>query len=238
MPLLGVNIDHVASIRQLRRGTFPDPVQAAAVCERAGADSIVAHLREDRRHINDADVARLKKSVRGKFNLEMSVSRDIVSVARRVRPHQATLVPERRRELTTEGGLDVIGHRRRVAQALAGLESAGIAVSIFIDPDLRQIDCAARMGCRHIELHTGAFANARSATKRRAALKQLALAARYAAQAGFSVYAGHGLDYENIKPVRAIGEIEEYNIGYAIICRAVFAGLEQAVRQMKQATSR
>ena len=236
MALLGVNIDHIASVRQLRRGTLPDPVEAARICAQAGADSIVAHLREDRRHINDADVARLRtalRALRSKFNLEMSIAEGIVKVALKVKPDQATLVPEKREELTTEGGLDVIIHARRIQQVTQRLEKSGIAVSLFIDPDKRQISTAQAIGTKRIELHTGAYANAANAQEAKKRLGELAEAARFSRSIGLEVYAGHGLDYRNVKLFSSIKEIVEYNIGYSIICASLYQGLGQAVKQMK-----
>lgn len=234
MAHLGVNIDHIASVRQLRRGSLPDPVEAAAICERAGCDSIVAHLREDRRHINDEDMARLKRGVRTRLNMEMSVAESVVRTCLRVRPDQATLVPEKRCELTTEGGLDVIAHSRRIQLVSRQLEKRGIAVSLFIDPDKRQISVARAIGCSRIELHTGCYANACMAAEKKRRLKELADAAWYARSIGLEVYAGHGLDYDNVKAMGRIPEIVEYNIGYSIICASLYSGLETAVRRMKQ----
>jgi pyridoxine 5-phosphate synthase len=234
MPLLGVNIDHIASVRQLRKGTTPDPLEAARACVKAGADSIVVHLREDRRHINDADLKKLRSGIRTKLNLEMSIDPQIVRVALRVKPDQATLVPERRQELTTEGGLDVIGQALRVRRTIRRLEAGGIPASIFIDPDIKQIARAREIGAQRIELHTGAFALADNAASRAKELRTLRAAAVYARTIGFEVFAGHGLDYDNVKQIKRIKEIKEYNIGYSIICRALFTGLETAVRQMKR----
>lgn len=230
---LGVNIDHVATVREARRGREPDPVYAAGVCEAHGADSIVVHLREDRRHIKDNDVRLLRKSVRVKFNLEMSVAADIVRIACAVRPDQATLVPEKRRELTTEGGLDVAGSLRKITAVTTQLKDAGIEVSHFIDPDERQVDASFKSGARMIELHTGTYADARGQRQRAQALSAVARVSRYAKQCGIVVNAGHGLDYVNVREVARIAEIEELNIGYSIVCRALFVGLGQAVREMK-----
>jgi pyridoxine 5-phosphate synthase len=230
---LGVNIDHIATLRQARQSLFPDPVIAAAVCEASGADSIVVHLREDRRHIQDRDVELLRTTVRTKLNLEMSIAEEIVAVACRIQPDQATLVPEKRRELTTEGGLDVTGNDARLKVATGRLRKRGIAVSIFIDPDKKQIAHAAHIGVTMIELHTGRYAQAQSASARRASLAELSEAAQWARRKKLQVFAGHGLDYENASGILAIREIEELNIGYAIVCRAVMVGLAQAVREMK-----
>ena len=230
---LGVNIDHVASIRQLRRGVRPDPVEAARICEKAGADSIVVHLREDRRHINDADVAALRESVRTKLNLEMSISPDILDVACSIKPDQATLVPEKREELTTEGGLDVVGNFNAIKAAVEKLKAAGIEASLFIDPDNKQIRAAKESGARLIELHTGVFANADKGKEQSYCLGLIKDATIFARSFGIKVFAGHGLDYENILLIRKIKEIEEFNIGYSIICRAVEVGLARAVHEIK-----
>jgi pyridoxine 5-phosphate synthase len=234
MALLGVNIDHIASVRQLRLGISPDPAEAALVCERAGADSIVAHLREDRRHINEKDLCRIKKTLTKKLNLEMSIANDIVDFACRLKPDQATLVPERRQELTTEGGLDVIRFSRRIENVIRRLEEKNIAVSLFIAPDKKQIRRAFDVGARRIEIHTGEYANAASGPARKEQLRIIAEATDFARENGIHVFAGHGLDYSNVGAVREIEAIEEYNIGYSIICRALFTGLAGAVRQMKR----
>jgi len=234
MPLLGVNIDHIASIRQLRGGFEPEPVFAALICEAAGADSIVVHLREDRRHINDKDVFLLRRVVKTKLNLEMSTERDIVEVARKLRPDQATLVPERRKELTTEGGLDVSGRISRVKKTVKELQSCGIKVSLFIDPDRKQIMASRDSGVGMIELHTGRFAEAKSKKDKQRRLEELKSAARLGNSIGLIVNAGHGLDYFNVSQVARIKGIEELNIGYSIICRAALVGLACAVREMKK----
>lgn len=231
MAKLGVNVDHIATLRQARRGKFPDPVFAAGICERAGCDSIVAHLREDRRHINDSDVKRFKKEVKTRFNLEMSIAPAIVEIACRVKPHQATLVPERRQELTTEGGLDIAANKSRIKKAVRRLSGAGIEVSLFIDPDIRQIRAAPLVGAKIIELHTGRYADSKGARQKRE-LEKIVKAADFAESLGLTVNAGHGLDYDNVKPIAEIGGVYELNIGYSIICRSVFAGLDGAVRQM------
>lgn len=230
---LGVNIDHVASVRQLRRGTTPDPVDAARICEKAGADSIVVHLREDRRHINDADVAALKEKIRTKLNLEMSVNPDIVDAACTIKPDQATLVPEKREELTTEGGLDVIANFKTVKDATQRLVAEGIRVSLFIDPSKKQIRAAKETGASCVEIHTGAFAAADRIKEQNYCLGLIREATMTARSMGMKVFAGHGLDYDNILAIRKIKEIEEYNIGYSIICRALVVGLDRAVREMK-----
>lgn len=231
---LGVNVDHVATVRQARRGRIPDPVEAARAAEEAGADSIVCHLREDRRHIQDDDVARLRRAVRTRLNLEMSLAPDVVAAALAIRPSQVTLVPERRRELTTEGGLDVAAAPERVRRAVERFRARGIEVSLFIDPDPRQVAAALRAGAPVVELHTGAYAHAAGSARRRE-LARLREAARQARRAGLVVAAGHGLDLENVGPVARLPEIEELNIGFSIIARAIFAGLPQAVREMKEA---
>ena len=229
---LGVNVDHVATLRQQRRGAEPDPVSAALRCERAGADSIVCHLREDRRHIQDADVVALRRKVKTWLNLEMGLAPDVVRAALRIRPRRVTLVPEKRRELTTEGGLDARGQAAKIRRAVGRFQARGIEVSLFIDPDPRQIAAAARSGATTVEIHTGAYANGRGRT-RRGELRKLVAASRAARQAGLVVAAGHGLDEENITPVAAIPEIEELNIGFSIVSRALFDGLQTAVRRMK-----
>lgn len=232
---LGVNVDHIATLRQARRGRQPDPLAAALICERAGADRIVCHLREDRRHIQDADVRRLQAAVRH-LNLEMSIAPDVVHAALRIRPAQITLVPERRQELTTEGGLDAVRLSRRLRPLIRTFQERGIDVSLFIDPVLRQVEAASALGAGTVELHTGGYARAGTihagAAARLKHLHALRRAARQAKALGLLVAAGHGLDYENVAPVVAIPEIEELNIGFAIITRAVAVGLEQAVREM------
>jgi pyridoxine 5-phosphate synthase len=229
---LGVNIDHVATVRQARRGLCPDPVEAARACERAGADSIVCHLREDQRHIQDRDVATLLKRISTRLNLEMSIAPEIVEVALRLAPDQVTLVPERRQELTTEGGLDVIRLARRLARVVRQFHTRGIGVSLFIDPVFSQVAAAAKTGAQIVELHTGRYANARTSGRRARELAALRRAARHARSLGLAVAAGHGLDYRNVKAVVGIPEIEELNIGFSIIARALFVGLERAVREM------
>jgi pyridoxine 5-phosphate synthase len=229
---LYVNIDHVATLREARRTDEPDPVQAAAAAERGGADGITVHLREDRRHIQDADVVALARSVKTVVNLELGAHPDIVRLARRLRPFQATLVPERRQEITTEGGLALRRGDRRLAAAIHGLQDAGIRVSLFIDPIRKTIDRAQALGVPAIELHTGKYAHSwRRGPK---ALNELRQAATHAKELGLGVHAGHGLTYQNVQPVAAIREIEELNIGHAIVSNAVFWGLEAAVRRMKQ----
>jgi pyridoxine 5-phosphate synthase len=229
---LYINIDHVATLREARRTDEPDPVSAALVCEEAGADGITAHLREDRRHIQDHDVERLQASVRV-FNLELATSPDVVALACRLRPYQATLVPERREEITTEGGLDLSRPNPRLRGTIRKLEEAGIRVSLFIDPDLRGIDAAKDLGVPAIELHTGRYAH--SWRKGDSALDELRRATRHGAELGLSVHAGHGLTYANVAPVAAIPEIEELNIGHSVVSRAVMVGIRAAVAEMREA---
>jgi pyridoxine 5-phosphate synthase len=228
---LYVNIDHVATLREARQTDEPDPVQAAAAAERAGADGITIHLREDRRHIQDSDAQALARAVRTVLNLELGANPGIVRIATRLRPFQATLVPERRREITTEGGLALRQGDRRLAGAIRGLQDAGIRVSLFIDPVRRTIDHARALGVPAVELHTGRYAH----TWRRSnkALDDLRRAAAYAKDVGLAVHAGHGLTYQNVQPVAAIPEIEELNIGHSIVSNAVFWGIEEAVRRMR-----
>jgi pyridoxine 5-phosphate synthase len=230
---LYVNIDHVATLRQARRTDEPDPIRAAAAAERGGADGITVHLREDRRHIQDADLVGLVRTVRTVINLELGANPDIVRLATRLVPFQATLVPERRQEITTEGGLALHGGRRdaRVANAARRLADAGIRVSLFIDPDRRTIDRAAALGVAAIELHTGDYARRWSRSGR--ALATLTRAAAHARATGLAVHAGHGLTYVNVQPVARIAEIEELNIGHSIVSNAVYWGLEEAVRRMR-----
>lgn len=236
MPKLGVNIDHVATLRQARCGAFPDPVDAASLCEQAGADSIVVHLREDRRHIQDKDIRLLAKNIKTKLNLEMSIAREIVKIACKIKPYQVTIVPENRRELTTEGGLDVIANSKKVSAALQKLGKSGIRVSLFIDPDRGQIDASQKIGAKIIELHTGRYAEARNNKKRRKFFNQIKSTVAYAKAKGLIVNAGHGLDYANSQDVAKIEGIDELNIGYSIICKALYVGLFKAVREMKELT--
>ena len=232
---LYVNIDHVATLREARKTDEPDPVRAAAAAERAGADGITVHLREDRRHIQDADVRALAESVGTVLNLELGAAPEIVRIAARVRPFQATLVPERRREITTEGGLALRRGDARVAAAVRRLAHAGIRVSLFIDPDRATIDRAAELHVPAIELHTGRYAQTwRLGRTSDAALRALARAAAHARARGLAVHAGHGLTYDNVQPVAAIADIEELNIGHSIVSNAVFWGMEEAVRRMRQ----
>ena len=233
MPKLGVNIDHVATIRQARRTVEPDPVWAAAEAQLGGADCITAHLREDRRHIQDRDVRILKETVTVKFNLEMAASDEIIRIAREIAPTQATLVPERRQEVTTEGGLDVRGNLAKIKAATAALEEKGIIVSLFIDPDMAQIAASKETGAEAIEIHTGSYANA-SAAERPARLAQIEAACKAAMGIGLVVHAGHGLTYANVGPVARVKGFSEFNIGHSIISRAIFVGLREAVAEMKR----
>ena len=230
--LLGVNIDHVATLRQARRGRLPDPVQAALVAESCGADSITLHLREDRRHIQDEDVHALRGLLKTRMNLEMAVTEEMLRIAAGVRPADCCLVPERRAEITTEGGLDVAGDATRMRDAVTELKRAGIRVSLFIDPQERQIESALAVGAPVIELHTGAYAEAQG-TAQAAQLTRLAAAAQRARRLGLTVHAGHGLNYHNVAAVAGLEEIVELNIGHAIIAQALFVGLPSAVREMK-----
>jgi pyridoxine 5-phosphate synthase len=230
---LGVNIDHIASIREIRKAVFPDPVFAAFLCESAGADSIVVHLREDRRHIKERDLFILKKVVKTRLNLEMSTAADIVRIASETLPDQATLVPEKRQELTTEGGLDVVRNMKKIAPAIKRLKKYNIMVSLFIDPVKSQINASLDLSVKMIELHTGRYVEAKTPSAKKARLAELEQAAGYAYSKGMIVNAGHGLDYNNVEQVAKIPQIEELNIGYSIICRASLVGLERAVREMK-----
>jgi len=232
---LGVNIDHVATLRQARGGTQPDVIRAAQIAEGAGADGITIHLREDRRHIQDRDAEALKEAAQTRLNLEMSIAPEIVDIACRVRPHQATLVPERRQELTTEGGLDVVKGAAQIRRVLDNLKRNQIHTSLFIDPDPNQVAAAKQVGAQAIELHTGRYANTPlGSNQAQAELKALKEAAELAHRQGLAVYAGHGLDLENVSGVVGIGPVVELNIGHSIVAHAVFVGLEAAVRQMKQ----
>ncbi|MGB6605530.1 MAG: pyridoxine 5'-phosphate synthase [Steroidobacteraceae bacterium] len=229
---LGVNIDHVATLRQARRGRHPDPVHAALAAELAGADGITLHLREDRRHIQEQDVQALRERLQTRMNLEMAVIDEMLVFAAEARPADCCLVPERRAELTTEGGLAVAGQVPRIKAATAVLAARGIRVALFIDPDAAQVEAAAETLAPAVELHTGAYANAAGAAQA-VELERLREAARRAVRLGLEVHAGHGLDYHNVQPVAAIAEVVELNIGHAIIARAVFTGIEAAVREMK-----
>lgn len=229
---LYINIDHVATLRQARRGKEPDPVAAASVCESAGADGITAHLREDRRHMQDDDIEKLKKSVKTYFNLEMACVAEMLELARRLKPEQVTLVPERREEITTEGGLDIISDPARIRNVVEALSGAGIRVSLFIDPTRVAIEQSKKLGVPAIELHTGSYSHNPDSE---ASLDALRDSARRAADLGLAVHAGHGLNLRNVAAVAAIPEIEELNIGHSIISRALFVGLDRAVREMGEA---
>lgn len=233
--LLGVNIDHVATLRQARGTTYPDPVQAALVCEQAGAEGITLHLREDRRHIQDDDVRRMRPLLKTHMNLEMAVTDEMVEFAKEIQPHHVCFVPERRQEVTTEGGLDVVGQFEKVKAATQALAEIGCEVSLFIDADLAQIDAAIACGAPTIELHTGAYADAANHEEQQAELARIIQGAEYAANKGLIVNAGHGLNLENVAPIAAIPQIHELNIGHSIIAESIFIGLTQAVQQMKAA---
>ena len=232
--LLGVNIDHVATLRQARGTRYPDPVQAAILAEQAGADAITLHLREDRRHIQERDVLMLKDILQTRMNLEMAVTPEMLAFANKVQPQDCCLVPERREELTTEGGLDVAARPELMADACASLASAGVRVSLFIDPDPRQVDASAQAGAPVVEIHTGAYADAPDCISREREFVRIVQVVEADVAAGLHVNAGHGLSYHNVEPVAAIPAIQELNIGHAIIARAVFSGLEEAVREMKR----
>ncbi|MEO9225161.1 MAG: pyridoxine 5'-phosphate synthase [Gemmatimonadaceae bacterium] len=229
---LYVNIDHVATLREARRGHEPDPSEAALVCEDAGADGITAHLREDRRHIQDADVGVLRATIRTYFNLELACTDEMIAIAIAIHPDQVTLVPERREEVTTEGGLDVIKHQARVERAVRTLRDAGIRTSLFVGPDLETVRMSHRLGAEAIELHTGEYSNH---AENPATLDALRESARIGAELGLAIHAGHGLTHANLGPVAAIPEIEELNIGHSIISRAIFLGLTAAVVQVRNA---
>jgi pyridoxine 5-phosphate synthase len=232
MATLGVNIDHVATIRQARGAVYPDPVTAAAIAELAGANGITAHLREDRRHIQDRDVLMLRETVESKLNLEMACAESIVRFASKLRPDQATLVPEKREELTTEGGLDVAGQEKAVGRVVHRLQKAGIVVSLFVEPDAKQIEASRRTGAEFIEIHTGPYAEARTEKLRVKELERIRKAVAGALGLGLRVNAGHGLHYWNTSEIAAIPGVEELNIGHSIVARAVLVGLDRAVRDM------
>jgi pyridoxine 5-phosphate synthase len=233
MANLGVNVDHVATLRQARGGSEPDPVSAAAIAELAGADGITVHLREDRRHIQDRDVMILRRTVQTHLNLEMAATDEMIAIAMKVVPDFVTLVPEKRQELTTEGGLDVVNQGQRLAARIELLHQAGIKVSLFVDPDLEQLKSCARVKADLIEIHTGAYCEA-IGTAKSAELTKLEEAIKAGRKLGLGVNAGHGLNYHNIRPVLALGGVEEYNIGHSIISRAVLVGLDRAVREMAE----
>ena len=229
---LGVNVDHVATLRQARRGKQPDPVLAAALAELGGAAQITVHLREDRRHIQDRDLRIMRDTVKTLLNLEMAATQELVKIAYETRPDVSTLVPERREELTTEGGLDVIGQRDNLRKVVRTLRDAEIEVALFIDPDLDQVRAAHKLDADRVELHTGRYAEARNGQEREAELARIVDCAKAAKKLGLSVAAGHGLDYQNVQAVARIAEIEELNIGHSIVGRALFVGMERAVREM------
>ncbi|MFO1435489.1 MAG: pyridoxine 5'-phosphate synthase [Gammaproteobacteria bacterium] len=231
---LGVNIDHVATLRQARGTRYPEPLDAALIAERAGADSITVHLREDRRHIQDRDVESLQAVLTTKLNLEMAVTSEMLRIARRIKPQDVCLVPEKRQELTTEGGLDVCGHKKTIRDACKRLADSGIRVSLFIDPELPQVEAAAECGAPVVELHTGQYAEVSTDMEQEAELSRLLRAATHAVRCGLEVNAGHGLHYHNVQPVAAIAQMRELNIGHAIVARAVMVGMEAAVGEMKR----
>ncbi|AEE24629.1 MAG: pyridoxine 5'-phosphate synthase [Alteromonadaceae bacterium] len=232
--LLGVNIDHIATLRNARGTQYPDPVHAADIAERAGADGITVHLREDRRHIVDRDVALLRQTINTRLNLEMAVTDEMLDIALKTKPEFCCLVPEKREELTTEGGLDVAGNQQKIAQACKQLAEAGILVSLFIDADFAQIDAAVACNAPYIEIHTGQYAEAKNELEQEAELAKLVAGIEYADAKGLKVNAGHGLHYHNVKPIAAIEQIIELNIGHAIIARAAFDGLDKAVADMRR----
>ena len=229
---LGVNVDHVATVRQARRAQVPDPMEAALLAEKAGADGITVHLREDRRHIQERDVELLRERLKTKLNLEMAVMPAMVAFAETLRPDDACFVPEKREELTTEGGLDIVAHRRKIQDSVKRLQDRGIHVSLFVDPEEKQIETSKEVGADAVEVHTGTYCNAAGA-EREKERRTVASAVSLAYRLGLEVHAGHGLDYENVLPIAGIHEIVELNIGHSIIARAVVVGIEQAVREMK-----
>ena len=231
---LGVNIDHIATVRQARRTVEPDPVWAAALAELGGADGITVHLREDRRHIQDRDVNLLRETVRCKLNLEMACAEEIIKIACKLRPDQATLVPERREEVTTEGGLDVAGQTEAVKKIVHRLQDQGIVVSLFLDPDPKQIESSIKTGCNAVEIHTGCYALAETERKRSAELQRIQSAGEMICMAGIRLHAGHGLTYHNVMPIASIPHMLELNIGHSIISRALMVGMKEAVAEMKR----
>jgi pyridoxine 5-phosphate synthase len=233
MPKLAINVDHIATIRQARGGQEPDPVLAAGLCELAGATGIVVHLREDRRHIQDRDLRLLRETVKTRLNLEMATAKEIVALALEVKPDIVTLVPEKREELTTEGGLDIMGHEKKITKTIAKMQAAGIPVSLFVDPDPEQIKAAFNVGASHVELHTGRYCDAKDAEEQEQEFQLIEQAAEVAVAAGLRVHAGHGLNYRNTARIAALPLIEELSIGHAVIARAAFVGLDQAVREMR-----
>lgn len=237
MARLGVNVDHVATLRQARGGVEPDPIAAAVLVELAGADGLVVHLREDRRHVQDRDLTLLREVIQTKLDLEIAADESMVKVALTVKPHLVTLVPERRQELTTEGGLEVAAHRDRIEKLIHLLHDGSIPVSLFIDPNLNQVKAAHKVGADYVEIHTGRYANARRLKEEQAELENIAQAAKLAYKLGLGVNAGHGLNYRNVRRLAQIPEIVEFNIGHSIVARAVLVGLERAVREMKELVS-
>ena len=237
MARLGVNIDHVATLRQARGGREPDPVAAAVIAELAGADGIVIHLREDRRHIQDRDLRILRETVRTHLDLEMAAVDEMIKIAMEIKPDVATLVPERREELTTEGGLNAAGLKDRLTHPIRLLRDAGIRVSLFVEPEAEQVRAAHKLSAEIIEIHTGRYANARAKEEREKEIDRIVSAIRLASKLGLEISAGHGLDYVNVRRLREIGEITEYNIGHSIMSRAILVGLDRAVREMKALVS-
>ena len=229
---LGVNIDHAATVREARGGAFPDPVRAAILATKAGADGITAHLREDRRHISDRDIERLRAELHIPLNLEMAATKEMLAIALKHIPHACCIVPENRQERTTEGGIDAVGQQARLAPVVKALVEAGIRVSMFVEPDKKQLDASKSLGAPVVELHTGAYSEARGADQNRL-LEKVREAARYGASIGLEIHAGHGLTYENVQPVAAIPEIRELNIGHYLIGEAIFVGLEASIRRMR-----
>jgi pyridoxine 5-phosphate synthase len=230
---LGVNIDHVATVRNARGGDNPDPVRAAMLAQGAGADGITAHLREDRRHIRDEDIVALTQNLKVPLNLEMAATDEMLAIALKARPHAACIVPEKREERTTEGGIDCVGQHNRLKPIVSALTEAGIRVSMFIEPDRKQLDAARALGAPVVELHTGAYANAQGAAREHL-LKKIRNAAEFGADLGLEIHAGHGLTYENVKPVAAIAHLRELNIGHFLVGEAIFVGLEVSIRKMRQ----
>ena len=231
---LSVNVDHIATIREARKGVEPDPVTAASLAEIAGCDGIIVHLREDRRHIQDRDLELLRKTVKTKLNLEMASTDEMVRIAAKIRPDMSTLVPEKREELTTEGGLDVLGHFRQVKKAVEALHKKKIKVSLFIDPNPKQIDAAKKVEADMVEIHTGIYSNAKTEIGMEQELKSIVESVKFASESALGVNAGHGLNYYNIQPLTEISGIEEFSIGHSIIARAVLVGMERAVKEMLQ----
>ena len=230
---LGVNIDHVATVRNARGGTTPDPIRAALIAQAAGADGITEHLREDRRHISDEDIARLSRDLEIPLNLEMAATDEMLAIAIKARPHAACIVPEKREERTTEGGIDVVNHFARLKPVVSALSAAGIRVSMFIEPDRKQLDASRELGAPVVELHTGAYANAKAAEQEKL-LKHIRNAAEFGADLGLEIHAGHGLTYENVAPIAAISHIRELNIGHFLIGEAIFSGLTDSVQKMRR----